>query len=184
LKTSGPHLYSQIQRGDLASGSLYFMLHGADFDTSGFWGEQDGVLTDAFVISNVPTAFSGCAFAGCCYGALVAQLPAARVRAGDPCPSRSVDQSIAMSFLKAGALAFVGCTGTHYSPMDPPYKSLGGPMHRAFFERYDKGESPAKALLAAKQTYAREIPHGMDMAAGQALELKTLRQFTCLGLGW
>jgi hypothetical protein len=58
-------------------------------------------------------------------------------------------------------------------------------MHSAFFESYDKGEPPAKALLEAKQAYARDMPHGFDdMAAGQAIELKTLREFTCLGLGW
>jgi hypothetical protein len=91
---------------------------------------------------------------------------------------------MALSFLRRGALAFVGCTGAHYSPVDEPYDYFGGPMHRAFWTTIGAGEPPARALFAAKQEYARNLPHGLTRPIPVAVEYKTLRQFTCLGLGW
>lgn len=84
----------------------------------------------------------------------------------------------------AGATAFVGCTGSHYSPKDPPFHYFGGPMHEAFWERCLAGTPPARALLDAKWHYASYMPHGQSKPALAAIEYKILREFTCLGLGW
>ena len=90
----------------------------------------------------------------------------------------------ALRFLEAGATAFVGCTGAHYSPREKPYHYFGGPMHEAFWRGLGTGQAPAEALLAAKAEYVRDFPHGMRSEAQHAIEYKTLHQYTCLGLGW
>ena len=91
---------------------------------------------------------------------------------------------MALSYLHAGARAFVGCTGTHYSPTVPPYNYFGGPMHTAFFRRLLAGSGPAQALFDAKVEYASGLPHGQNSSVGRAIEFKIWKQFTCLGLGW
>ena len=89
-----------------------------------------------------------------------------------------------MTFIEAGATAFVGTTGSHYSPPDPPYDFFGGPMHHSFWTQIVAGSPPAKALFEAKSEYLAKFPHGQSDPSRIALEYKTLRQFTCLGLGW
>ena len=58
-------------------------------------------------------------------------------------------------------------------------------MHAAFWKAIQRGMAPAAALLAAKQEYSAGIPHGgLTNVMNLATELKTLRQYACLGLGW
>lgn len=92
----------------------YVMLHGSDVDATRFWGELDGAMLEAVNIGNVPQQFSGAVFTGCCWGALAVQTKAASYVSGMPLGVRTPGTSIALSFLHAGAKAFVGCTGTHY----------------------------------------------------------------------
>jgi hypothetical protein len=87
-------------------------------------------------------------------------------------------------FIALGGRAFVGCTGSHYSPLEQPYQYYGGPLHRAFWGHYLAGKAPAAALLEAKKDYLEGYPHGQTDARGRAIETKILRQFTCIGLGW
>jgi hypothetical protein len=168
----------------LAAGRVYFMLHGKDVDGTRFWGEDEEGTLEAVNIGNVPQTFRGVVFTGCCWGALSAQPPAARLSSEPQITPRTPDTSIALRFLKAGALAFIGCTGAHYSPLDPPFDYFGGPMHKAFWEHIQKGLSPAQALFNAKVGYARGLPHKQTGLLGLAIEYKTFRQYTCLGLAW
>ena len=56
--------------------------------------------------------------------------------------------------------AFVGCTGSHYSPTLEPYTYYGQPMHVSFWNEIKKGTPPPEALFLAKQAkYVRNIPH-------------------------
>jgi hypothetical protein len=89
-----------------------------------------------------------------------------------------------MTFLLRGAVGFIGCTGSHYSPLQSPFNFYGGPMHEAFWNAYSQSGSPAQALFDAKLQYLRGMPHGRTTANAQAVEYKILRQYTCLGLGW
>ena len=75
----------------------------------------------------------------------------------------------------------VGCTGVHYSPIDPPLFHYGEPMHQYLREAH---YSPAQALFDARSQYVRGIPHGPRDLRSQAIEYKIWRQFTCLGIGW
>ncbi|HET6669358.1 MAG TPA: MBL fold metallo-hydrolase [Pyrinomonadaceae bacterium] len=185
LHISKPATFNQQTPSlDLKSERVYFMLHGDYIDSSRFWGEGTANHTEAVNISNVPQQFKGVVFTGCCWGGLTVDTPAGRVTPGRPFGQKTVGSSIALSFLAQGALAFIGCTGAHYSPLESPYNYFGGPMHTSFWRHYNAGAAPALALFNAKSEYHRGIPHGRSGATSMAIENKILRQYTCLGLGW
>jgi hypothetical protein len=130
----------------------------------------------------------GVVFAGCCWGALVVRESARRLPKAERPTPRDPDSSLALSCLKRGARAFVGCTGAHYSPPKPPYNYLAGPLHRSFWAGLRSGKSPARALFDARIEFFRGIPHpppeGKIDNLMIALELKLFQQFTCLGRGF
>jgi len=186
-ETFGPALL----KGDIATGAVYYMLHGNDRDSTLYWGEsreeeeEDNTLFDAVSIENVPSNAEGTiVFAGCCWGALTVSPKAVSLQANKPFVPKPPEDSIALTYLLRGALAFVGCTGTHYSPGQEPFDYYGRPMHDLFWSEISKGKSPAEALWQSKQIYALEIPHGQMDVYSRGIEIKILRQFTCLGLGW
>jgi beta-lactamase superfamily II metal-dependent hydrolase len=184
IVVSEPAIFDGQPRISLAADRVYLMLHGDYTDGSRFWGENTADNREAVNISNLPTRSGAVIFTGCCWGALTVNTPAGRVVNGRPFGQKSVSESIALSFLQRGALGFVGCTGSHYSPLQPPYRFFGGPMHAAFWSAYAKGHPPAEALFLAKLDYLRGMPHGQTSANARAIEYKILRQYTCLGLGW
>jgi hypothetical protein len=176
----------QMVAPNVAQGAVYFMLHGSARDATRFWGEtRSAAAFEGFAVENVPaTARGSIVFTGCCWGALAMSPPAARARPDAPLQPRAPEASIPVAYLKAGALAFVGCTGSHYSPMLKPYNYFGGPMHDAFWKHIKSGRFPAEALFLAKKEFAAGMPHGRTDPFSRAVELKISRQFTCLGLGW
>ncbi len=184
LNVSAPTSPTTVGPAKILEANVYFMLHGSDVDGTRFWGEQNGQMFLAVNVANVAPAAPSVVFTGCCWGALTVNTIASRVQAGKPILARAVSASMALTFLGAGARAFVGCTGSHYSPLVQPYQFYGGPMHSAFWTRYNASGSPAKALYEAKKDYLAGIPHGRTTDLGQAIELKILREYTCLGLGW
>ena len=184
MLASAPETSSQVGAGKAAAPDTYFMLHGSDTDATTFWGEDAGSMVEAIKIANVPMKFSGVVFTGCCWGALTVQTLACHAAPGQPLGVRTPGSSIALSYLHAGATAFVGCTGTHYSPTVAPYDYFGGPMHQNFWKCYTQGESAAEALFHAKIAYVHDLPHGQTSTVGQAIEFKILKEYTCLGLGW
>jgi beta-lactamase superfamily II metal-dependent hydrolase len=166
--------------GDL----VYLMLHGDYIDSSRFWGENTANASEAVNLSNIPDPGGRVVFTGCCWGALAADQPALRALPGVVVSPKVAESSIALTFLRRGAVAFVGCTGAHYSPTEEPYNYFGGPMHQAFWRSIATGAAPAQALFDAKVEYVRGFPHGRTSAVQEAIEYKILRQYTCLGLGW
>src|SRR5215510_5512319 len=114
IQVSAPQSPNVSQRQAAARSNVYFMLHGDYRNSTTFWGEDDSGATPAIDIASLPTANIDVAFAGCCWGALTVSEPAFLANA-DPTP-RMVERSIALSLLNAGAQAFVGATGVHYSP--------------------------------------------------------------------
>lgn len=167
---------------------VYLMLHGYRENPGLFSGEalgEDGECVhfpDAFTLTNIPRVCGATVFAGCCYGAVLVRDEADGWEGGG-FDEIGAAESIALSFLRAGARAFVGCTGVHYSPSSPPYKSAAGPLHQYFWDRTKAGLPPAQALREAKLSYFSSMPLDNDPKL-LAAEFKTLRQFTCLGLGW
>ncbi len=165
---------------------IYLMLHGDWSDATRFWGEtEDYEPLEAVNMSNLAVPAGTIVFTGCCWGALIVREPAYRVQTGTPVTPRRSEESLALKFLEQGALAFIGCTGVHYSPQLPPYDSLGGPMHKAFWtELFANGGLPAKALFDAKKRYLAGIPHVRKDPIVEAIERKIYEEYTCLGLGW
>jgi hypothetical protein len=184
LLVSQPATFDQHPALNLQADHLYFMLHGDYVDATRFWGERTAGYKEAVNIANVPTQCGRVVFAGCCWGALPVDTPAGLIAPHRPFGQKTAESSIALSFLAHGASAFVGCTGAHYSPTEPPFQYFGGPLHTAFWQACQEGATPAQALLMAKTVYQRGIPHGRPGPVNRAIELKILRQYTCLGLGW
>lgn len=183
LKACEPVHSAHYEAREAHSSAVYIMLHGSDTDSTAFWGEtQDGGMIEGLSLANVPESSGSVVFSGCCWGALtVAERANA---AGNRVTPRDTSTSIALAFLAAGARAFVGCTGTHYSPSGTEPDYFGGPMHTAFWAQIKAGLGPAKALYNAKVAYIEGMPHGRTLPGELAIEYKILRQFTCLGLGW
>jgi beta-lactamase superfamily II metal-dependent hydrolase len=181
---SRPTRAQDVDTSAVDASQIYIMLHGSDVDTSRFWGEAQGSMLEAMRVGTIPDPCGGVVFAGCCWGALTVRTRASLYRAGDPLQAITPEQSVALSFLLRGARAFVGCTGTHYSPVDGNYNYFGGPMHTEFWQRLVAGEAPAAALFGAKIAYLAGMPHNRTSVEEIAIENKILRQFTCLGLGW
>jgi beta-lactamase superfamily II metal-dependent hydrolase len=185
LFTSEPSTHDQEDPEIVLDGDrVYLMLHGDDRDGSRFWGEETDGGREAVGMGNLPEECGGVVFTGCCWGALTADPPASRAASGESMAPRPPESSIALGFLGRGAVGFVGCTGAHYSPTKEPFDYYGGPMHRAFWKNSLAGLAPAKALLEAKREYTAGMPHGNTSAISRAIEMKILRQYTCLGLGF
>jgi beta-lactamase superfamily II metal-dependent hydrolase len=185
LFTSRPSTHDQKNPDLVLDGDLvYLMLHGDDRDASRFWGEETDGGREAVGMGNLPEASGPVVFTGCCWGALSADPPALRALNGEPIAPRAPEKSLALGFLDRGAVGFIGCTGAHYSPTDSPFDYYGGPMHKAFWSKYLAGMAPARALLEAKRDYAVGMPHDHQSAISKAIEMKILRQYTCLGLGF
>jgi hypothetical protein len=183
LLVSEPTISAKL--GSVPKRALYYlMLHGVRADGTFFSGECGGGCLKAIEIHNVPDSVNGVVFTGCCWGALIVDPPACSAVAGKPVRGRRIEASMALSFLAAGASAFIGCTGSHYSPLDTPFDYYGGPLHASFWHYLAGGNAPSRALFEAKRDYQRDFPHGLTDRFEQAVELKILRQFTCLGLGW
>jgi hypothetical protein len=183
LFVSEPTHSSHLRPRDVQTDVAYIMLHGDDSDARRFWGETAGSLLEGFSLDQVPATFRGVAFAGCCWGALTTTRRALHFAPGQPVVCRAAADSIPLRFLAAGAQAFVGCTGVHYSPGGNQPTTAGGPMHVAFFERLIGGDAPARALFRAKQDCLARIDPNTDPEE-LAVSLKIIRQFTCVGLGW
>jgi len=182
LDVSKPTTYetTAMLGGDL----VYLMLHGDYIDSSRFWGEDTSNNSEAVNLGNIPDPGGRVVFTGCCWGALAGDQPALRALPGVAASPKVAESSIALTFLLRGAVAFVGCTGAHYSPTEEPYNYFGGPMHEAFWRSIAGGAAPAQALFDAKVEYVRGFPHGRTSAVQEAIEYKILREYTCLGLGW
>src|SRR5262249_7955256 len=133
-------------------------------------------------------------FTGCCWAGLIVDSP----EPGEFVP-RTPDKSIALTMLDNGAVAFIGATGVHYSPVaagdnaDPEAAAsahddyLCKALHAAFWQGCARGLAPAQALLEAKLDYLWGIPYaGAQLAPDvqTALELKNCFEMTCLGMGW
>jgi beta-lactamase superfamily II metal-dependent hydrolase len=182
---SEPQLATAFNPQRVTGFPSYIMLHGSNNDLSRFWGEdQFGNAIVAFSVDNVPDTAGGIVFAGCCWGALTVYTQAINYSPERAVQAVTPDQSIALTFLRSGANAFVGCTGSHYSPPGATPDSAGAPMHVAFWQQITAGLPAARALFEAKKQYASGIPHLDNSPSALAIEAKTLRQFTCLGLGW
>lgn len=181
---SQPGVFTQLAADALDADHVYLMLHGDYSDSKRFWGEETQDDLEAINVSNVPASAGAVVFTGCCWGALTIDPPAGRYVPGQAVEPKTPEGSIALTFLRRGAIAFVGCTGTHYSPTEEPYAYYGGPMHAAFWAAIARGLAPAEALFVAKDEYVRGMPYGQNAPQSQAIGYKIWRQYTCLGLGW
>lgn len=185
MLVSRPFRSIDLDHTRLAAQNHYYMLHGERGDGTTFTGEDGNGYPVAFEVHQIPKAFSGIVFTGCCWGALIVDGSAFEHPTALP-PPRVVEASIALTYLKAGARAFVGCTGSHYSgPATDPATNFAMQLHEAFWDHLAQSGSAAEALHKAKIEFAQSIVQGTHLdPLSTARRLKNLAQFTCLGLGW
>jgi len=169
----------------LTADRLYLMLHGRADDATRFWGEtKSGGHLEAVNLDMIPRTAGNVVFSGACWGALIVEQRALNYSPGQRLTPRTPRNSIALAFIAGGATAFVGSTAAHHSPLDKPYQYGSGVLHQDFWGQSLAGDGPAVALFRAKEAFGNGLPHNRSRPSDVALELKVLRQFTCLGLGW
>lgn len=184
-RVSEPHHAGDLTSAALAADVVYLMLHGAHWDGRSMWGDRrKGGLIEAVNVGNVSDTRGAVVFSGACWGALTVKSPAGLMRPNEQVSPKTPEASLPLTLLRAGANAFVGCTGLHYSPVKEPYRYFGGPLHEAFWGEHLAGHGPAEALRRAKISYLKGIGERSADPGVVAIELKILEQFTCLGLGW
>jgi hypothetical protein len=178
-------------QGQLDAGLIYIVLHGVSSDGTSFQGEVDFQRlgrTVAFTLDDVPMLNGSVAFVASCWGGLIVDERARD--AGSTVTPRGPDASIALRFLRNGAAAYIGSTGSHMTPCLFDQGSSEGlrlgaaPLHSALWKRLLDGAPPARALFEAKQEFVGGIPHAARDQVSIALEFKVLHELTCLGLGW
>ena len=179
---SHPHVGTDASYA--ASGDhLYFMLHGDHDDAGRYWGETvHGSLIEAVRIDHLQVVPGAIVLTGACWGALCVREPAGIGPKG-LLTLRTASDSIALRCLAQGARAFVGCTGSHYSPTVPPFDYFGAPLHDEFWCQVQAGQSPAQALFNAKGQFAARFGKRQSKQR-ENIERKLFEQFTVLGLGW
>lgn len=183
MRRSSPTLHTRLPHSALHGSHVYLLLHGLASNGGCFWGESSRGYPLAMRVTDAPGE-GAVVLTGSCWGGLVARRTAFLDQKGTPPPPRTARYSIALAALRNGARAFVGSTGENWSP-DSPYDYFAAPLHRAFWNSLFAGAPPAKALLEAKHAFSLEMPHGRARGTQEeAIEFKTHRQYTCLGLGW
>jgi len=189
LNISEAFTWTDVVTDHLAASCHYFMLHGRVDDATEFSGEYEkkAGYPRAFTIDNVPSRCRGLVFSGCCWAALTVSQSANEIGNRSPAP-RVPERSIALSYLKAGANSFIGCTGSHYSGPDEGAKAnYAHVLHEAFWEALARNNyCAAPTLFQARRQYAQFLARGDDDwdSLDIARRLKNRAQFTCLGLGW
>jgi hypothetical protein len=166
LLWSLPTQHEEVDTSQVGVRYSYFMLHGASWDTTLWWGEEE-VYPEAFTVEEA--ASQGIVLSGACYGGYTF--------------SRTPDNSITLSFLHSGARAFVGSTGITYSPLWTAGPDPTGPMrhdavfHEAFLSAVARGQPPLAAFMEAKQEMA-DVCRLVDSTPG---ELKMLHEYIYFG---
>lgn len=159
---SAPTQADDISQMALQVPVAYFMLHGSGRSGARWYGElgspKDWTALEAFHVSSADS--QGVVLSGACYGAkIIGYTPA---------------DSIALTFLKNGARAFVGATAITYSDVTGEGANrLGGLFHRLFFEYLNAGQSPPRAFFNAKRSFANQ--------AIRPVEKKISHIFVCYG---
>lgn len=147
----------------------YFNLHGVE--NSPYWyGHQAGESEEQFPIALTPQNLawapvsSSVVYSEACYGAQFW--------------GRKAEESLALSFLKSGARAFVGSTAMSYGSLEPPLSGadlLGMNLWRGLLRGYPVGE----ALRRAKLGLVEEMGTRQGFLDGE--DQKTILSFILLG---
>lgn len=142
---------------------LYFNLHGSD-RTNKWYGQGGSRYPIAISPDNIPRLKDAIVFTEACYGAYTID--------------KEISESLAFTFLEAGARCFVGSTTVAYGPPTPP-PTEADLMVNLFFHEILKGSKFGVALLNAKQEFFKIMIAKQGFLDGD--DKKTLLQFILYG---
>ncbi|RKZ24332.1 hypothetical protein DRQ20_07200 [bacterium] len=141
---------------------LYFNVHGSD--TSPYWyGEGNGKYPVILSPRSIPD-FSGVVASEACYGAYILD--------------KKCDESIALTFLKKGAVSFLGSTTIAYGPYYPP-STEADLLVKLYFQELKNGKTCGEALLEAKRKFFKKTVEEQGYLDKD--DEKTLLQFVLYG---
>lgn len=148
VRLSPPLSADKLEQEWLKKQLLYFNLHGSR-ETANWYGQRsptDPPEFDQFPVAitpeNIPSLDGSCVFSEACYGAWIKE--------------KAVDESLALTFLAKGALAFIGSTAIAYGPVEPP--SGEADLLGKYFYGYALRNMPfGDALRHAKIDFARTM---------------------------
>ena len=142
---------------------LYFNLHGSK-STNKWYGQGEGRYPIALSPDNIPKLKYSIVFTEACYGAYIID--------------KEISESLALTFLKAEAICFVGSTTIAYGPPSPP-ATEADLIASLFFQEILKGENFGFALLNAKNEFFKIMIDRQGFLDGN--DKKTLLQFVLYG---
>ncbi len=148
LRLAPPLSSEEIEKEWLRRRILYFNLHGSK-DTPNWYGQRSGsdpVAFSEFPVAikpgNVPGLERSCVFSEACYGAWIGE--------------KTTDESMALTFMARGCIAFVGSTAIAYGPIAPP-SGEADLLGKFFFEYVLRNIPFGESLRQAKIDFARTM---------------------------
>jgi hypothetical protein len=148
VRFSPPLTSEELQQEWLRRQVLYFNLHGSK-ETPNWYGQRSPDDPPAFsefpvAISpeNVPLLERSCVYSEACYGAWVT--------------GKEQDESLALTFMARGSVAFVGSTAIAYGPIEPP-SGEADLLGTYFFNYVLRGIPFGECLRQAKIDFARTM---------------------------
>jgi hypothetical protein len=170
VRLSPPLSSDDLDHAWLRKQLLYFNLHGSK-ETANWYGQRapedpPGFAEFPVAINpeNVPALKRSCVYSEACYGGWI--------------KDKERHESMALTFMAQGSIAFVGSTAIAYGPIEPP-SGEADLLGRYFFEYVLRGIPFGDALRHAKTDFART----MILAQGflDSDDKKTLLEFQLYG---
>jgi len=170
LKISPPLDAKKLKKNWFKKKYLYFNLHGSN-QTPNWYGQRaQGDEPDfplypiALTPEKIPSLKGSCVYTEACYGAWIFD--------------KSKEESLALTFLSQGAIAFVGSTAIAYGPPAPP-STEADLLGHYFLKNVKMGIPFGIALRNAKVDFAKTMIKKQGFLDGD--DKKTLLEFQLYG---
>jgi hypothetical protein len=148
VQVSPPLTHADIVEKQVEKEILYFNLHGSK-ETPNWYGQRSHdddagfpMYPVAFTPENVSPQRRSCVYTEACYGAWIF--------------NKKVEESLSLTFLSQGAIAFIGSTAIAYGPPKPPLREADL-LGKYILQNVKKGITFGEVLRRAKVDFAKEM---------------------------
>lgn len=170
MRVSPPITSDGLEQTWMKKHILYFNLHGSR-ETPNWYGQRaptDPPEFSEFPVAirpgNVPPLQRSCVYSEACYGAWIKE--------------KAPHESLALTFMAEGSIAFVGSTAIAYGPVEPPLGEADL-LGKYFFEYVLRGIPFGESLRHAKIDFARTMIRRQGFLDSD--DKKTLLEFHLYG---